>query len=334
MMAAVERDFKNLISVIVPVYNAKDYLEKSVGSILAQTYEKLEVILVDDGSCDGSGQICDAIAESDPRVRVIHKDNGGQSDARNRGLDIASGDYIGFVDSDDMIDPRMYEILIENMRKEEAQISCCGTEHCWPDGKTEHLNDDVSLYRCFSRNEALVEFTNNRIITASLWDKLYHRSVFEELRLKKGIIYEDFQLMPYCLMKADRIVYTGQPLYFYNVTSVSSIRGHRSLKLYDIVPVCAELVELYEKVCPEGLPGMENQYIDHCLTLFYASAGDPVWDEKRSAILGILRGVDSKTFRDLYPDNRLKLRLVRTAPYLYVRVYGIVQKLKAGLNRI
>ena len=117
---------KPLISVIVPVYNVQKYVRKSVESILQQTYKNLEIILVDDGSTDESGKICDTLARSDNRVTVIHKKNGGLSDARNAGLDRATGELIGFVDSDDYIEKNMYEVLEERMRINEADISCCG----------------------------------------------------------------------------------------------------------------------------------------------------------------------------------------------------------------
>lgn len=322
---------ERLISVIVPVYNSKDYLEKSVKSICDQTYPNLEIILIDDGSTDGSGEICDSLSKKDSRIVVMHKENGGQSDARNCGLDIAAGEYIGFVDSDDEIDPEMYETMLKNALEYKAQISCCGTLIQYSDGKTGHFSDDTSLIKEFSKNEALIEFTNNSIITASLWDKLFHRSIFEDLRLKKGIIYEDFQIMPYCIVKADKVIYTGRPMYRYNVTSFSSIRGHRSTKLYDIVPVCSELVEFYRSICPEGLPGMENQLIDHCLTLFYTYYDDSAWSEKRNELREILLSTDKNTLGNLYPDNRLKIKLFRMRPELYIRIYRAFQMIK---NRI
>lgn len=326
-------DKNKLISVIVPVYNVKDYLAQSVQSIFEQTWPHLEIILVDDGSDDGSGELCDAFAGKDSRVRVIHKANGGQSDARNCGLDCASGDYIGFVDSDDTADPRMYEILLENMAAHDAQISCCGTKLIHEDGTSSLYCADTSCFRKYSCREALAAFPDNRLITGSLCDKLFSRDVFSGIRLKKGIIYEDFLAIPYCLLKAETIVYSGEPLYFYRYTPQSTMRGHRSVKLYDIVPVCAELVELYKSVCPEALSGMENQYIDHCLTLFYFSYGDPAWDDKREKLLDILRSVDKQTFRDLYWDNKIKLRLLNAGPEKYVHLYAGLQKLKAGLKK-
>ncbi len=322
-----------LISVIIPVFNTKEYLERSVQSVLNQTYPFLEVILVDDGSTDGSGEICDSIAGKDSRIKVIHKANGGQSDARNCGLDIATGDYIGFVDSDDSVAPTMYEVLLDNMIKADAQISCCGTEQRYPDGDTALFSDDTFLYKVFTKEEALKEFTNNKIITASLWDKLFDKRIFDGLRLKKGLIFEDFQIMPYCLLRADMIVYSGQPLYSYNVTAVSTIRGHCSTKLFDIVTVCAELIELYRKECPDGVPAMENHYIDRCLSLYYLSQGLPEWEEKRKILLKILSSADRNTVADLYWDNRIKLKLINADPEIYVRLYGMFQRLKSKIRK-
>ncbi|HEL7541574.1 TPA: glycosyltransferase, partial [Enterococcus faecalis] len=114
------------ISIIVPVYNVEKYLEKCVRSILAQTFTDFELILVDDGSPDSSGAMCDQFAEQDERVKVIHKENGGLSDARNAGIEIATGEYLGFVDSDDYIADDMYELLYTNIVKEDADLSICG----------------------------------------------------------------------------------------------------------------------------------------------------------------------------------------------------------------
>ena len=120
---------EKLISVIVPVYNVEEYVEKCVLSIINQTYKNLEIILVDDGSTDNSGKICDEIAIKDNRIKVIHKKNGGLSDARNVGIDIAKGDYLGFVDSDDYIDPDMYSILLNNMNLTFSDISTLSLIH-------------------------------------------------------------------------------------------------------------------------------------------------------------------------------------------------------------
>ena len=146
---------KPLISVIVPVYDVQKYVRKSVESILQQTYKNLEIILVDDGSTDESGNICDMLACSDNRVTVIHKKNGGLSDARNAGLDRATGELIGFVDSDDYIEKNMYEVLEERMRINEADISCCGRYVVQESDGTKNLLRYASTYFSLHQHQNL-----------------------------------------------------------------------------------------------------------------------------------------------------------------------------------
>ena len=132
---------KKLISVIVPVYNVASYLENCVKSILRQTYNNLEIILVDDGSTDGSGGLCDTLKNLDQRIKVVHKTNGGLSDARNAGMLIATGDYFGFVDSDDSIEPDMFELLLNNLNIYNADVSCCRFIRVWDDGEKQPIGD-------------------------------------------------------------------------------------------------------------------------------------------------------------------------------------------------
>ena len=143
------------ISIIVPVYNVEKYLEKCVRSILAQTFTDFELILVDDGSPDSSGAMCDQFAEQDQRVKVIHKENGGLSDARNAGIEIATGEYLGFVDSDDYIADDMYELLYTNIVKEDADLSICGIYDVYE----ERANCKSLIQELFQRRSIIVNFT-------------------------------------------------------------------------------------------------------------------------------------------------------------------------------
>lgn len=144
------------ISIIVPVYNVEKYLEKCVRSILAQTFTDFELILVDDGSPDSSGAMCDQFAEQDQRVKVIHKENGGLSDARNAGIEIATGEYLGFVDSDDYIADDMYELLYTNIVKEDADLSICGIYDVY-EGRANCKKFNTGNF--FQRRSIIVNFT-------------------------------------------------------------------------------------------------------------------------------------------------------------------------------
>lgn len=175
-----------VISVIVPVYQVEEYLERCVDSILAQSFHNFELILVDDGSPDGSGAICDTYASKDSRVRVIHKENGGLSDARNAGIEIAQGKYLTFIDSDDYVRPDMLKALIEAINKYNTDISVCGLM-----GTTGELLPE-SKCGWQARIETPEQYyTRNSSIATSACGKLYRKSCFDNVRYPKGKLHED-----------------------------------------------------------------------------------------------------------------------------------------------
>lgn len=216
-----------LISVIVPVYNVQDYVAKCVESITNQTYSNLEIILVDDGSTDKSGIICDEIAKEDKRIRVIHKNNGGLSDARNRGLDVATGEYIAFVDSDDYINKNMYEILMRNLRKDKADISMCGykmvKDYTNSDDKAEYdlyanckvnaNNIESIVYK--SKKEKLNCIFPSKIRFIVMWNKIYSKNIWKSIRFPKGEVYEDEQLFYKIIYNCKRITVCEEKMYNY-----------------------------------------------------------------------------------------------------------------------
>ncbi|EOH87788.1 glycosyltransferase family 2 protein [Enterococcus pallens] len=200
------------ISIIVPVYNVEKYLHKCVDSILIQTFTDFEVILVDDGSLDNSGQICDEYAKKDDRVKVIHKKNGGLSDARNAGIDVAKGKYLGFVDSDDYIERDMYELLYENIVKEKADLSICGIYHVY-EGKNPEKKQEK--YMLLDRNEAMLLIFHGNQISDHAVNKLYARSIFDTLRYPIGKYHEDSFAIVSILDNCEKIVVDTKQKYYY-----------------------------------------------------------------------------------------------------------------------
>ena len=203
---------EELISVIVPVYNIEPYLERCIDSIIKQTYRKLEIILVDDGSTDQSGTICDAYEQKDDRVFVIHKKNGGLSSARNSGLKKATGGYIGFVDGDDFISEDMYETLIHFM-KENIDITCCGRTYILPKQKRREYCLSTAIK--FSRLEAMEEMILSRRLSPSACTKLFRKDLFEQIQFPEGRICEDIITVYQLIKKSRNVVHTGQAKYFY-----------------------------------------------------------------------------------------------------------------------
>lgn len=201
------------ISVIVPVYKVEKYLHRCVDSILNQTFTDLEIILVDDGSPDDCGKICDEYAQKDPRIRVIHKKNGGLSDARNVGIDASRGKYIGFVDSDDYIEKDMYEYLYSIITKEFADVAMCDLFHCFA-GK-EIPRHGCNYYEVTDSVNAIYCVLEGTIASISVVNKLFQKDLFDHLRFRIGKTAEDAFIMVDLLAKAHRVVITNCQKYFY-----------------------------------------------------------------------------------------------------------------------
>jgi len=222
---------KKLITIIVPIYNVSDYLERCLKSIIKQTYKNLEIILVDDGSTDGSSLICDEYALKDNRIKVIHKKNGGLSDARNKGIDIANGEYIMFVDSDDYIALDLTKFLYNSLVKNKADISTC-LYQCFHDKEDVLDFYDNTEYVC-SNTEALEKMLYQKNCTTSAWGKLYKASLFEDIRYPKDKICEDLDTTYLLFSKASKVVINTIKKYFYFQRSSSIINSKFNPKRMD-----------------------------------------------------------------------------------------------------
>lgn len=195
-----------LISVIVPVYNIKEYLPRCVASLTAQTYKKLEILLVDDGSTDGTGALCDELATQDARIRVFHKENGGSSSARNLALLEAKGEYFGFVDSDDYVDDTMYERLYQGIATYGVKVAQIGRDEIHQDGhKLPNICEPPAEATLISHREFLKELLMHRG-DCSFCTKLFHRSILEGEQFPIGVLNEDFHLLVSLLERIDTII--------------------------------------------------------------------------------------------------------------------------------
>ena len=200
------------ISIIIPVYNVEKYLERCLDSVLNQSYKNLEIILINDGSTDNSLDICLKYAKKDNRIKLINQNNSGISEVRNKGLEAAKGEYIAFVDSDDVIDKDMFKTLYNNLLKYDSDISSCNY-------KIFHnkINFDKEEYynKIFTKEESLKDIISNGVLTNFLWNKLFKKELFNNIKFPKNMIYEDMYVMPKIIEKTTKIVYTNQILYGY-----------------------------------------------------------------------------------------------------------------------
>ena len=229
------------ISVIVPVYNVGAYLPECVRSIREQTHRNLEILLVDDGATDGSGELCDVWAAEDDRIRVIHQENGGLSAARNSALDVATGDFIGFVDGDDWVSPDFFEHLLRALRESGAEISICGYRRVYPGG---HRDVRPSGKQLLSAQEAIARFmTRCDGIRENMFTSLYARHLFEGIRFPVGRVYEDVATKYRLMERAERISVIPDCIYFYRQRSGSITQIPFSDKRYDLLRAIREMQE-------------------------------------------------------------------------------------------
>ena len=249
---------KDLISVIVPVYKVEKYLEKCIESIIKQTYTNLQIILVDDGSPDNCGKICDEYAKKDSRIEVIHKINGGLSDARNVGINRANGRYIGFVDSDDYIKEDMYEKLINLIKEYDADISICNLYDVI-DGKEYVRNKDNGIHE-YSRIDILKEILLDKNIQSYAWNKLYKKELFDEIKYPIGKKYEDIGTTFYLFEKCNKIVVTSEPEYYYLKRADSLVNNVTESTILDYTEIIIQRY-LYIKQNIKELRKYNNYYL-------------------------------------------------------------------------
>lgn len=216
---------KKLVSIIMPVYQAEEFLCDAINSVLAQTYSKWELILVDDGSTDSSGKICDAYAQKDNRIKVIHQWNAGQSSARNSGMDVAEGEYIGFLDNDDSYYPDAVSILVNNIEDNNADIAAGSYVARYEKGTFIHDTHSGSVYM-WNNYEAMKEFLARENMDIYVWTKLYRKSFLDKYRIRfeVGRCDEDFLFNSQAFLYSTLTVMQDSPVYLYVIRDDSTSR--------------------------------------------------------------------------------------------------------------
>ena len=326
---------EKMVSVIVPIYKVEAYLSRCVDSLIHQSYINLEIILVDDGSPDGCGAICDTYAQMDTRVRVIHKPNGGLSDARNAGLDIATGDYVFFVDSDDWIGADAIATLMEKMgdivdivmgssvdvREEEGKI--LETAYSIPLGTLREMN----------RLEAMKD---NLLGGWAAWNKLYRRELFDTIRFPVGRINEDEAILLHVLALCNRVIKVGYPTYYYFLRPNSITTSSFSEKKMDWFYNCEDNYGYIRKEFPQLLPEAEYRMMSSVLYLLQFMLLENQRFAAQIRRLGICL---DEHYRSMLQNpyatagDRRRLRLFKTVLHwklggIYRTVYGLRQKLR------
>ena len=253
---------EKLISIIVPVYNVEKYLEQCLDSIIGQTYKNLEIILVDDGSTDSSGEICDRYAQQDKRIKVIHRENGGVCAARNTALEAVTGDYIGFVDPDDWCAEDMFEYLCTRLEETDSDISVC-RYYRYIEGKTTTSRCD-GIDRILTKDEAIEELVNHFIIRHIFWNKLFKKELFEGFTFPEGRIYEGRMTVHQLILRSERVILCGSPKYYYRKNEESYIYKIDLKNMLDFVIAC---ITIYNNLAPDYEHLQKKMLRDFCDTI-------------------------------------------------------------------
>lgn len=317
-----------VVSVIVPVYNVEKYIEKSVKSIRNQTLKDIEILLVDDGSADTSGEICDQMAKEDPRIRVFHKKNGGVSSARNLGLDNAMGDYISFCDADDWMEPDMLETLYKMAVEHKEMIPMVGHSRDFSNRivRVENYSDIQTL----SIEETLYYLHIRKRVYHYIVDKLFEKEMVGEIRFTEGLISgEDYTFLITVLMNSKGIVGTSEPKYHYIQRQNSFCNGGYN-------PAIKKSLDNYEAIASElslKFPTLEKVFVSHCLLEEMSTIPAMVKNESydRELIKKIVKLVRKKmkdyiTTKEVPIYLKMSALLISCNCNLFMRVYRFLYK--------
>lgn len=236
-----------LISVIIPVYMTETYLKPCIESVLSQTYQNIEIILIDDGSLDECPLICDAYAERDIRIHVIHKENGGLSSARNAGLDIAQGEYIAFLDSDDLWHPLFLQRMYMSIEDNNADVAVCQFSlFDWEISEATEKNVPPRLLDQLQAYECLFDSRNINMVVA--WNKLYHRTVLDGIRYPEGQLHEDEAVIHRIIGRVNRVVWLTEELYYYRRTPGSITTARFNIRRLDETKAKEDRIAYFESI--------------------------------------------------------------------------------------
>lgn len=288
-----------LVSVIVPVYNVEKYMRKCIDSIINQTYTNLEIILVDDGALDRSGEICDEYAQIDPRIKVLHKKNGGLASARNAGIKIATGEYISYIDSDDWVETEFIEILLRGCQDNNAQMSVCRYRECFDESELKSVEKINTLV--WKGKEAVrhrIEDESIYGISTSAWNKLYSTKLIEGMEFPEGKYYEDIVYAIEAMLKSDKVAYTNATLYNYRCNRKGSImnEGFNARIVTDELPLMLQRNEIIRKY------GLENiaDLVDRNFCIRVIEVFRQLYNETHIANKEILFNECRKYFEEAY----------------------------------
>lgn len=321
---------KDLISVIVPVYNTAQYLSRCIESIVQQSYRNIEIILVDDGSTDGSAQICDSYAQKDKRIVVLHKENAGVSAARNAGLAIAKGTFIGCVDSDDWIESDMYQRMYEACIQYHVPMSMCRYARVSENGVVKEGSQEVrvltreEMLRCYIRGD------KDTVVNNCVWSKLFARELILDMAFAEGRVSEDIMYTTKLLCKLEKGVYIDSCLYNYKEDRVGSIMNSDKTQrvIQDEIPFWKEHITYIRQMVSEEMGNYAEYYFYRRLLSYYIELERDTKTKALAKWIQQLMYEEKETIRFVY-----RMDYVPKGDKVRMNMYLLNHKLYACINK-
>ena len=322
------------ISVVIPVYKVEEYLDECLESVVNQTYKNLEIILVDDGSPDNCPKICDEWAKKDNRIKVIHKKNGGISDARNAGIKEATGNYISFVDSDDYIEKNLYEIAIKKIKQNEVQIFIFGRSYLYGNKKESKNSNEVELI--MDTQDALDKMNMFQYYDDATWDKIYERKLFDNIEYPKGKLCEDWYTTYKVIDRAKKVVFNSTPLYVYRQRQNSITHSNNVKVNREPIYASKEVLEFIRKKYPNIEKNALSKYVFACIGvynnyLYYTKNTKKEKEELLHIVKENYKNVIKN--KDLTGSRKMQLFLVRRFNLLYRIMIKTIRKIRDNKSK-
>lgn len=300
-----------LISVILPIYNVSQYLKRCIDSVMAQTYKNIEIILVDDGSTDDSGMICDEYAKLDSRIKVVHKKNGGLSSARNAGIDVAKGEYLTFIDSDDYVDEDYVEFLYKLICEYNVKMSIASHTVVYENGTV--LKKETGERQCLDAHKVLERILYDEDIDLSAWAKMYHKSLFETIRFPVGRLFEDAATTYQFVYASEKVAIGSESKLYYMIRNNSISNIGFSRKKIDLITSTKEMsdfcIEKYPDLKKAGLRRLTYAYMSTLSQLANSQVKDI---EVQKDLMKFIRKNGMSVLLDPRSKNRDRLGIVST----------------------
>ena len=312
------------ISVIVSIFNIESYLERCVKSICSQTYDNIEIILVDDGSTDKSGMLCDNLATKDSRIKVLHKENGGLSSARNYGIKYATGEYIAFVDGDDYVEPEMYEDLMRAIYSFQADLAICNYKEVGKKGIRDESSDKITIFDETEVLEVFIREDDNYRIQNAAWNKVYKKELIDGMKFPEGKLYEDIVYTTKLLARSKRAVYLDKTYYNYIFDRSDSIMNSKNINclLTDQIPAYEEKGEFLKSIGELNFYYIHQYFFYKRMLLHYKEIKEKQPEGYRTFLKVLKKKIGKnvvwKSYKNQSKGELFRMVLFQISPALYL----------------